>query len=88
MVFNRLIKDRQTRDAIMNASVLGLNLVTSTFVGLLIGWFLDKWLGTKPWLLLTFLVFGIIAGFKNVFMEVKKISAADKAEHESDDQSD
>ena len=88
MVFNRLIKDRQTRDAIMNASVLGLNLVTSTFVGLIIGWFLDKWLGTKPWLLLTFLVFGIIAGFKNVFMEVKKISAADKAEHESDDQSD
>ncbi len=88
MVFNRLIKDRQTRDAIMNASVLGLNLVTSTFVGLIIGWFLDKWLGTKPWLLLVFLVLGIIAGFKNVFMEVKKISEADKAEHEGHGQDD
>jgi ATP synthase protein I len=91
MVFNRLVKDRQTRDAILNASVLGLNLVSCTFVGLFLGWLLDRWLGTKPWLLLAFLILGIAAGFKNVFLEAKKINAADAAEkaesnsHEKDD---
>ena len=55
------------------AGLLGIHLVASTFVGALIGWYLDKWLDTKPVLFLLFLVFGIIAGFKNMYMETKKI---------------
>ncbi len=27
------------------------------------GWLLDRWLGTKPWLLVTGIVLGAIAGF-------------------------
>jgi ATP synthase protein I len=42
------------------------------------GYFLDKWLGTKPWGLLFFLIFGIAAGFKNVYMEVKKLQDQDE----------
>jgi len=76
-VFGRLIKDKGVRDSIASASVVGLNLVSATFVGLFLGWWLDKWLGTKPWLLLAFLIFGIIAGFRNVMQEVKKIQKAD-----------
>ena len=28
-----------------------------------VGWLLDRWFGTKPWLLVTGLVLGAIAGF-------------------------
>jgi ATP synthase protein I len=42
-------------------------------VGLAVGYYLDKWLGTEPWLLLTFLLLGIAAGFRNMFQEVQKI---------------
>ena len=48
-MFGKLIKDKALREAIASASVVGLNLVTATFVGLLIGYWLDRWLGTKPW---------------------------------------
>lgn len=81
-MFGRLIKDKSVRESIASASVVGLNLVSATFVGLFIGWWLDKWLDTKPWLLLTFLVLGIVAGFKNVMIEVKKIQKADAGEDE------
>jgi F0F1-type ATP synthase assembly protein I len=32
---------------------------------------LDRWLGTKPWLTLIGLGFGIAAGFVNLFRSVK-----------------
>ena len=84
-MFGKLIKDKNVRESIASASVVGLNLVSATFVGLFIGWWLDKWLGTKPWLLLAFLVFGIIAGFRNVLQEVKKIQKADASDQDQDD---
>ena len=34
--------------------------------GALIGWLLDRWLGTTPWLLLVFLTLGIIVAFRNI----------------------
>jgi len=84
-VFGKLIKDKSVRESIASASVVGLNLVSATFVGLLVGWWLDRWLDTKPWLLLTFLILGIAAGFKNVVQEVKKIQKADAQEQDHDD---
>lgn len=75
-------------DGYWKASLLGIHLVTCTFVGFLIGYFLDKWLGTEPWLLLAFLIFGIAAGFKNMYMEVKKIQENEnKKEQGGDEQS-
>jgi ATP synthase protein I len=88
VMLRRLIKDKSVRESIASASVVGLNLVSATFVGLFIGWWLDKWLDTKPWLLLTFLILGIAAGFKNVMVEVRKIQKADAQEqddHDGDD---
>ena len=84
-MFGRLIKDKNVRESIASASVVGLNLVSATFVGLFIGWWLDKWLDTKPWLLLTFLILGIAAGFKNVMVEVKKIQKADAQDEQGGD---
>ncbi|MEZ5655196.1 MAG: AtpZ/AtpI family protein [Sphingobium sp.] len=34
--------------------------------GALIGWVLDRFLGTQPWLLLVFLFLGIIVAFRNI----------------------
>lgn len=32
----------------------------------LIGWVLDRWLGTSPWILLVLLALGVIAAFRNI----------------------
>jgi ATP synthase protein I len=34
--------------------------------GALIGWVLDRFLGTSPWLLLTLLALGIVSAFRNI----------------------
>jgi ATP synthase protein I len=36
-------------------------------VGVAIGFFLDRWLGTWPWLFLVFFVLGSVAGVLNVY---------------------
>lgn len=76
MVFKNIDKDY--RDSLLRASLLGIHLVATTFVGLAVGYFLDRWLGTTPWLTMLFLVLGIVAGFKNMFEEVKKIQKKDE----------
>jgi ATP synthase protein I len=51
---------------------LGLVLPSSIAVGLFFGYFLDRWLGTDPWLLLTFTVLGIVSGLLSLFRALKK----------------
>jgi len=53
-------------------SSMGIAMVLCTFIGLLIGIYLDKYLGTKPWLTIIFLILGIAAGFKNIYEMIKK----------------
>lgn len=55
------------------SSALGLafrvtvEVVSALAVGLGIGWLLDEWLGTRPWLMLVFLLLGGLAGMLNVY---------------------
>jgi ATP synthase protein I len=51
---------------------VGLHLVLGTFVGLAIGYFLDRYFDTKPWLTLVFLGFGVAAGFTNLFRVMRR----------------
>jgi ATP synthase protein I len=53
-------------------STVGLMFPTSIAVGLLIGYFLDKIFNTSPYLLIIFLLYGIAAGFVNLFRVSKK----------------
>jgi ATP synthase protein I len=53
-------------------SSVGLLLPSSIAVGLFFGYFLDKWLGTHPWMLLIFLVLGVVSGLLSLFREMKK----------------
>ena len=49
-------------------SSVGISMVVATFIGLAMGYYLDKWLGTDPWMTLVFLLIGIISGFRNIFI--------------------
>jgi ATP synthase protein I len=53
-------------------STVGLSMVLAICLGAFIGYYLDKWLGTSPWLLLIFLGFGVAAAFRNLFIIYKK----------------
>ncbi len=56
----------------LNAWMIGLNLVASTFVGLGIGYWLDRKFGTRPWLTLIFLFLGIVSGFLEIYKMVRR----------------
>ena len=53
-------------------SSVGISMVAATFIGLAMGYYLDKWLGTSPWLTLVFLVLGIVSGFRNIFILTRR----------------
>lgn len=55
---------------------IGIEFMSGTVVGLAIGWGLDRYFDTTPWLLLLFTVLGFCAGLLNVFREVNNISAS------------
>ena len=57
---------------IAGLSSLVLMLPSSIAVGLLIGYYLDKWLGTDPWLLIVFLLLGIFSGFYSLLRGLSK----------------
>lgn len=63
----------------LSASSVGLELGISVILGLLFGWWLDKQLGTAPWMMLLFLVFGLIAGFRGVMRAVTRAERAAEA---------
>lgn len=56
----------------LSASSIGLELGLAVAIGLLVGWWLDQHLGTQPWLMLLWLVFGLIAGFRGVVRAIKR----------------
>jgi ATP synthase protein I len=68
------IFDRSVLRAFARAGTIGFHMVISTFVGYLIGSQLDKWLDTSPWLTITFLILGIVAGFRELARLAKRIS--------------
>jgi ATP synthase protein I len=51
-------------------STIGISLVAATAIGLLMGYGLDRWLGTSPWLTMIFTILGIVAGFLNLFRDL------------------
>jgi ATP synthase protein I len=51
---------------------MGVELVVGTGIGGLIGWALDDVFGSKPWLLILFLILGFAAGIMNVVRDANK----------------
>ena len=52
---------------------LSTELVVTVVVGTIIGFILDNWFGTKPWLILIFFFVGVIAGISNVIRSAKNM---------------
>jgi ATP synthase protein I len=57
---------------LLEASSVGIQLVLSTFVGFAIGYYLDKFFKTFPWLTVIFLLLGIFAGFYDLVRVARK----------------
>ena len=56
---------------------IGWNLAISIGIGVALGYYFDKWLGTRPWGLIGFLLLGIVAGFVNLFRTVVRLDRKD-----------
>ena len=67
----------------LSASSVGLELGISVIVGLFFGMWLDSKAGTTPWLMLLFLGFGLVAGFRGVLRAVKRAERAARADEET-----
>ncbi len=48
-------------------SALGLELAISVVIGLAFGYYLDKWLGTSPWMTVIWLGIGFAAGVRSLY---------------------
>ena len=56
-----------------SAFKLGTELVAAVGVGTIIGFILDSWFDTKPWLIIIFFFLGAAAGMLNVIRSANKM---------------
>ena len=56
-----------------SAFKLGTELVAAVAVGTIIGFILDSWFDTKPWLIIIFFFLGAAAGMLNVIRAANKM---------------
>jgi ATP synthase protein I len=56
---------------------LGTELVAAVGVGTIIGFILDNWFGTKPWLIIIFFFLGAAAGLMNVIKAANRMQKED-----------
>jgi len=76
---------RQLMKSLSFLSSVGIAMVASSFIGLFIGYYLDKWLGTSPWMTLIWLGFGIASGFRNIFILARR-ALREEGQNEEQDQ--
>jgi len=78
-IAKKKISDRQIEYKHKSSSNLGqafkmsTELVVAVLVGTIIGFILDNWFGTKPWLILIFFFVGVAAGIMNVVKSAKNM---------------
>lgn len=63
--------DRQMR-YFLNASSIGMSMIVAVLIGTGMGYYLDKYFDTKPYLTIIFMICGVVAAFKNVIYFVKR----------------
>ncbi len=51
---------------------IGFSVALSVFIGLAVGLYLDKQFESAPWMMVIFLLLGIVAGFRNIALAIKK----------------
>ena len=66
-------KENPQTSNIGQAFKLSTELVAAVLVGTIIGFILDNWFDTKPWLIIVFFFVGVVAGILNVIRSAKKL---------------
>ena len=75
---NQFENDKEKRGSFMgNAFKLGTELVAAVLVGTIIGFILDTWFDTKPWLIIIFFFLGAAAGMLNVIRAANRMQKKD-----------
>ena len=70
----QLQSDSEKRGSFMGSAFkLGTELVSAVAVGTIIGFILDSWFDTKPWLIIIFFFLGAVAGMLNVIRTAKRM---------------
>ena len=70
---NKANKNDEPKSNLGIAFKMSTELVAAVAVGTIIGFILDEWFGTKPWLILIFFFVGVIAGILNVIKSAKNM---------------
>jgi ATP synthase protein I len=77
--------NKDNRDIFRNlamVSSMGISVALAIGIGAWFGLTLDEWFGTKPYFFYIFLLFGIAAGFKNIYViarrEIRKDDGSNK----------
>lgn len=52
---------------------VGIDFGAAIIVGLFIGWVLDRWLDTRPWMMILFFFLGSAAGGMSVYRAMEKL---------------
>ena len=70
--------DSEKRGSFMGSAFkLGTELVSAVAVGTIIGFILDSWFDTKPWLIIIFFFLGTVAGILNVIRTAIRMQKED-----------
>jgi ATP synthase protein I len=67
--------DKETKKSAIQmayASSIGISMALAIFGCFFLGTWLDRKLGTKPYFTLLFLLIGIAAGFRNIYVLMKR----------------
>ena len=77
-VQKKILSESEKKGSLMGSAFkLGTELVAAVIVGTIIGFILDNWFGTKPWLLIIFFFLGAAAGILNVIRTANRMQKED-----------
>jgi ATP synthase protein I len=78
MVMSLSEDKREIVKSLLSYSSLGLEMGLCVAIGIGIGYYLDKYFTTSPYLTIIFMFFGIIAAMKVIYTLMKKLEKEDE----------
>lgn len=64
---------REVVKSLLSYSSLGIEMGLCVAIGIGMGYYLDKYFETSPYLTIIFMIFGIIAAMKTIYQLMKKL---------------
>jgi ATP synthase protein I len=73
MVMSLSQDKREVVRSLLSYSSLGIEMGLCVAIGIGMGYYLDKYFETSPYLTIIFMIFGIIAAMKTIYQLMKKL---------------